>query len=68
MSSLNINELYGKINEKNMKRFEIFDDILKKIHIRIKYNANLEKTFCFYHIPEFVYLNVFLLLLYLLLD
>lgn len=54
MSSLNINELYGKINEKNMKRFEIFDDILKKIHIRIKYNANLEKTFCFYHIPEFI--------------
>ena len=32
MSSLNINELYSKINEKNMKRFEIFDDILKKIH------------------------------------
>ena len=37
-----------------MKRFEIFDDILKKIHTRIKYNANLEKTFCFYHIPEFI--------------
>ena len=54
MSSLNINELYSKINEKNMKRFEIFDDILKKIHTRIKYNANLEKTFCFYHIPEFI--------------
>ena len=54
MSSLNINDLYSKINEKNMKRFEVFDDILKKIHIRIKYNANLEKTYCFYHIPEFI--------------
>ena len=54
MSSLNINELYSKINEKNMKRFEVFDDILKKIHIRIKYNANLERTYCFYHIPEFI--------------
>ena len=54
MSSLNINELYSKINEKNMKRFEIFDDILKKIHTRIKYNANLEKPFCVYHIPEFI--------------
>ena len=54
MSSLNINDLYEKINDKNMKRFEIFDSILQKIHLRIKYNAKLEKTFCFYSIPEFV--------------
>lgn len=54
MSSLNIDDLYEKINDKNMKRFEIFDSILQKIHLRIKYNAKLEKTFCFYSIPEFV--------------
>ena len=54
MSSLNITDLYGKINERNLKRYEKFDDVLKKIHIRIKYNASLEKTFCFYQIPEFI--------------
>ena len=48
MSSLNITDLYGKINERNLKRYEKFDDVLKKIHIRIKYNASLEMTFCFY--------------------
>ncbi len=54
MSSLNINDLYEKINSKNMKRFEIFDNILQKIHVRIRYNASLERTYCFYSIPEFV--------------
>ena len=54
MSSLNINSLYEKIHEKNIKRYEIFDGILQKIHNRIRYNARLEKTYCFYNIPEFV--------------
>ena len=54
MSSLDINNLYDKINERNTKRLEKFDDILKKIHNRIVYNANLEKTFCFFQIPEFI--------------
>ena len=54
MTSLNITDLYSKINERNLKRYEKFDDVLKKIHSRIKYNATLEKTFCFYQIPEFI--------------
>lgn len=54
MSSLDINNLYDKINERNSKRLEKFDDILKKVHNRILYNANLEKTFCFFQIPEFI--------------
>tara|TARA_Y100000590_G_scaffold425594_1_gene533766 strand:- start:14093 stop:14536 length:444 start_codon:yes stop_codon:yes gene_type:complete len=54
MSSLNINNLYETIWEKNMKRYEKFDGILKKIHNRIKYNARLEKTYCFFQIPEFI--------------
>lgn len=54
MSSLNIDDLYDKINNKNKVRMEKFDMILKKIHSRIKYNANLEKTFCFFQIPEFI--------------
>jgi len=54
MSSLSINDLYETINEKNMKRIKHFDDVLKKIHNRIKYNARLEKTFCFYQVPEMI--------------
>ena len=54
MSSLNINNLYETMWEKNMKRYEKFDGILKKIHNRIKYNARLEKTYCFFQIPEFI--------------
>ena len=54
MSSLNINNLYETMWEKNMKRYEKFDGVLKKIHNRIKYNARLEKTYCFFQIPEFI--------------
>ena len=54
MSSLNINELYGTIHEKNIKRLEHFDCILRKIHSRIKANAGKEQTHCFYQVPEFI--------------
>ena len=54
MSSLDISNLYNKINERNTKILEKFDDILKKVHNRILYNANLEKTYCFFQIPEFI--------------
>lgn len=54
MSSLNINDLYETINNKNKVRMEKFDMILQKIHSRIKYNAKLEKTYCFFQIPEFI--------------
>ena len=54
MSSLNIDELYETIDEKNNKRLEKFDGILKKIHTRIKYYSKLERTFCFFQIPEFI--------------
>ena len=55
MSSLNINNLYETSYKKNIQRLENFDNILKKIHNRIKYNAKIEKTFCFYQIPEFIF-------------
>ena len=54
MSQLRINELYNVRNEKNLKRLEIYDSVLVKCHNRIKYNSNLEKTYCFYQIPEFI--------------
>lgn len=54
MSQLKITDLYSKINEKNLKRLEIYDNVLVKCHNRIKYNSNLEKTYCFFQIPEFI--------------
>ena len=54
MSSLNIDDLYETIDEKNNKRLKKFDGILKQIHTRIKYYAKLERTFCFFQIPEFI--------------
>ena len=54
MTSLNIGELYETINNKNKVRMEKFDMILQRIHSRIKYNSRLEKTYCFFQIPEFI--------------
>jgi hypothetical protein len=54
MSSLDIKDLYSTINEKTIKRLEIYDGVLVKCHKRIKYNSSLEKTYCFYQIPEFI--------------
>ena len=54
MSQLNIKDLYSKINSKTIKRMEIYDDILIKCHNKIKYNSELERTYCFYQIPEFI--------------
>ena len=54
MSSLNIKDLNNSINKRHLKRLELYNSILEKVHHRIKYNAELEKTFCFYNIPEFI--------------
>ena len=54
MSSLNINDLYENMYHKNINRLKKFDDILKCIHNKIKYNAKYERTYCFYQIPEFI--------------
>ena len=55
MTTLNINDLYSSINDKNFKRMKKFDDILLQIHRRIKYHAELEQTYCLYCIPEFIF-------------
>tara|TARA_Y100001970_G_C13599450_1_gene539445 strand:- start:28 stop:468 length:441 start_codon:yes stop_codon:yes gene_type:complete len=54
MSSLDIKDLYSTINEKTIKRLEIYDNVLVKCHKRIKYNSSLERTYCFFQIPEFI--------------
>ena len=54
MSSLNINDLYETMYQKNINRYQKFDEILKCIHNRIKLYAKHERTYCFYQIPEFI--------------
>ena len=54
MSQINMKDLYSKINEKSLKRMELYDSILKKCHNRILYNSSLQRKYCFYQIPEFI--------------
>lgn len=54
MSSLDIHRLYQPIQEKNKRRLKMFDDILKKVHSKIVFNSKVEKTYCFFQIPEFI--------------
>ena len=54
MSQIDMKELYSTINQKTLRRMELYDSILKKCHSRILYNSGLQRTYCFYQIPEFV--------------
>ena len=54
MSQLKVSDLFETSNKKNLMRLEIYDDVLVKCHRRIKYNSTLERTYCFYQIPEFI--------------
>ena len=57
MSMINIDDL-NKINEeRNKRRLEIYDNVLKKCHERIKTVAFSPRggTFCFYIVPTFIF-------------
>ena len=54
MSQIDMKELHATINKQSLKRMELYDSILKKCHTRILYNSGLQRTYCFYQIPEFV--------------
>ena len=54
MSQIDMKELYATINAKTLRRMELYDSILKKCHSRILYNSSLQRTYCFYQIPEFI--------------
>ena len=57
MSMINIDEL-NRINEdRNKRRLEIYDKVLKKCHERIKTVAYSPRggTFCFYIVPSFIF-------------
>ena len=47
-------ELYSVMDEKYLRQMELYDSILKKCHHRILYNSRIERTYCFFQIPEFI--------------
>jgi hypothetical protein len=55
MSQLKIPDLFEKKYEKELKRMEIYDNVLVKCHKRIKYYSQYERTYCFFQIPEFIF-------------
>lgn len=54
MSQLNIKDLYSTINKKTLQRMEIYDQTLQKCHKRIVYHSSMQRTYCFFQIPEFI--------------
>ena len=56
MSMINIDELNSNIDNKNKIKTDIYEEILKKCHNRIKLTAELNNIgYCFYTIPKYMY-------------
>ena len=56
MSMLNLDDLNSRINNKNKIKIEIYENILKNCHKRIKLSAETNNDgFCFYSIPRYMY-------------
>ena len=53
-SQVNMNDLFETMNQKTLKRLELYDGVLRKCHHRIKYYSKLEHTCCFFSIPVFI--------------
>ena len=54
MSSLNIDTLFEASDNKHLNRLKLFDDILVRIHNRIKYHSQNKWFYCTFNIPEFI--------------
>ena len=54
MSSLNIDSLFEASDNKHLNRLKLFDDILVRIHNRIKYHSQNKWFYCTFNIPEFI--------------
>jgi len=52
---LNIYDLYRDVNTKKEKKYTIYNDILYKIHDKIKQTAQKERFKIVYDVPEFVF-------------
>ena len=53
---LNIDELYNKKQEKDLKQLELFNKILNRIHVKIKTTAKItnDQLFCWFVVPEII--------------
>ena len=57
MSMININDLFSDQKQKEKQKEEIYDNVLKNCHNKIKRAVKLSPydNFCFYIIPKFIY-------------
>ncbi len=56
MSMINIDELHRKQDVKKNKKKEVFEDILKRCHNKIKATAEKQDDcYCFFKIPVYIY-------------
>lgn len=53
---INIDELYTKKQEKDLKQLEIFNKMLNRIHVKIKTTAKItmDQPFCWFVVPEII--------------
>ncbi len=53
---ININELHREQNRKDEKRLEIYENILEKVHQKIRLTSKTsDDKFCFFSVPIYVY-------------
>lgn len=57
MSMININDLFADQKQKEKHKEEIYDNVLKNCHNKIRRSVKLSpyNNFCFYIIPKFIY-------------
>jgi len=54
--NLNIDELYTKNQEKDLKQLELFHKLLNRIHVKIKTTSKryMDQPFCWFMVPEII--------------
>jgi len=52
---IDMNELDFEARKKIMKRLEIYNKILKECHNKIRFNSKLDRKYCFFLVPEFIF-------------
>lgn len=52
---IDMNELDLEARKKIFKRLEIYNKILKECHNKIRFNSKLDRKYCFFLIPEFIF-------------
>ena len=54
MSSLNLNELQKYQKSRESRKFDYFEEVLRKCHHKIKISAANFETQCFFQVPSFI--------------